>query len=527
MQVALGTHLIYQKIVPHCNVPSSLQAVCAEFLATFIFVFVVVSCVVFTHESRYIPAVIELVHRPSASPSPPQPPTAALLASAAALGGSSSAGGSGGAPTAPSPLSSGPPRWLLADAPTPPWIASLVEAARQVGAAASGARSLAASAAVQNPDITRVEIKVETLGMTRWFLIANALGFMIGALVFSVGSISGANINPAVTLALAVTGKLSWFRAFCYAFAQCLGSVLGALVVRSLAPNLYFVAGGGVNAVVAHPRIGVWTVLGGEMLGTAILVLVVCAAADVGREAKSKYQGALTPLMIGLAVVVGHLFLIPVDGCSLNPARSFGPALAMEDFTNHWVFWVGPCLGGVLAALAYTNLFVGFQCGGLGGGEEGGASGAKGASAGGGGTRAGAANGQPQALPRLGTAGTAAPSAASLPQRRERRGGGGDGDITSGGHSTEEEEEERLEEEDSLGSAGGAGTEVSSAAPTPQMGSAGEGPEINRRISLAQGNTGEEAPRGSLSRLGGNAQLYSGSGFGGAPTAERKGVRDW
>ena len=76
------------------------------------------------------------------------------------------------------------------------------------------------------------------------------------------------------------------------------------------------------------------------MLGTGLLVFTVCSAADVGREKNNKYTGALTPLVIGLAVLCAHLFLIPVDNCSINPARSFGSAVAFGDavaWENHWV----------------------------------------------------------------------------------------------------------------------------------------------------------------------------------------------
>lgn len=207
--------------------------------------------------------------------------------------------------------------------------------------------------------------------MPRSLVLSLFIGFMIAALVFSVGSISGANINPAVTLALAITQKMSIFRACCYVAAQCLGSMVGASLVRSIAPKLFDFSGGGVNAVVKREGVGIWTVLGGEALATSILVLTVCAAADVGREKKNKYQGALTPLCIGLAVSSSHFLLMGLDGCSINPARSLGPAVARSDYTDLWVFWVGPMLGSLFAVLLYNIMFTGL--GGWSGGEGGGA----------------------------------------------------------------------------------------------------------------------------------------------------------
>lgn len=200
--------------------------------------------------------------------------------------------------------------------------------------------------------------------MPRILLLSLSIGFLIAALVFSVGSISGANINPAVTLALAVTQKMSVFRAACYAAAQCIGAMVGAVLVRSIAPALFDGAGGGANAVrSANPGIGVWTVLGGEALGTGLLVLTVCAAADAGREKNNKYQGALTPLCIGLAVTCAHFLLGGIDGCSINPARSLGPAIAKNDFTDLWMFFVGPTIGSLAAAFVYTVLFTGLGVG--------------------------------------------------------------------------------------------------------------------------------------------------------------------
>ena len=341
---------------------------CAEFLATFIFVFVVVSCVVFTYEDRATTVNIVLARNSSARVLFPEEAQRPLAAAAAACCW-------GLLP----PLSGAPPpAWIEGASPAGWRGRARRAAAAALAAAPAPAPALAPvpspgalpralqgpSPSPTSPPLTLVTVKFDSFGISRWIFIALAVGFMIGVLVFSVGSISGANINPAVTLALALTRKMSTFRAACYIAAQLAGSTLGALIVRSLAPTLFLRAGGGANGVAnvldgdGASRLSTWTVLGGEMLGTGVLVLTVCAAADVGREKNNRYQAALTPLMIGLAVTVAHLVLIPIDGCSVNPARSFGAALVVGAFPDHYLFWAGPMLGAAVAAFVYTNLLV-------------------------------------------------------------------------------------------------------------------------------------------------------------------------
>ena len=197
-----------------------------------------------------------------------------------------------------------------------------------------------------------------TYDVPRQLNIAFCFGLMIGVLVFSTGSISGGNLNPAVTFSLALTHKMSYFRASCYVAAQCIGATCGALIIRALSPEIYMSSGGGANQINQDKEsVTLWTAAGGEMLCTGLLVFTVCAAADVGREKNNKYQGALTPLAISFSVLVAHLILIPIDGCSINPARTFGAAVASGNFSDHWIFWAGPLIGGSAAALIYENLF--------------------------------------------------------------------------------------------------------------------------------------------------------------------------
>ena len=198
--------------------------------------------------------------------------------------------------------------------------------------------------------------------ITRFMSISLSFGLTLCALVFATGAISGANMNPAVSVSLWLTGKMSALRCFFYIIMQCTGAVFGSFFARSVSPTLFAAVGGAANVINASddPRIGLGTVLGGEVIGTALLVFTISAAADAGRERSNRYVGALTPLMIGFSVTLVHFFLIPIDNCSINPARSLGSAVVQggkRTWSDHWVFWAGPLVGGPFSALLYEFVF--------------------------------------------------------------------------------------------------------------------------------------------------------------------------
>ena len=92
-----------------------------------------------------------------------------------------------------------------------------------------------------------------------------------------------------------------------------------------------------------------------ELIGSMILVLVVYATAV---DKNNKSSPMLPPLLIGLTVSVAHLLLIPYTGTSINPARSFGPAIVGNNWEKHWVFWIGPLLGGAIGGVLYRFVFM-------------------------------------------------------------------------------------------------------------------------------------------------------------------------
>ncbi|XP_005411914.2 PREDICTED: aquaporin-5 [Chinchilla lanigera] len=180
--------------------------------------------------------------------------------------------------------------------------------------------------------------------------ISLAFGLAIGTLVQALGPVSGGHINPAITLALLVGNQISLLRAVFYVIAQLVGAIAGAGILYGVAPtnargNL------AVNALNNNTTAGQAVVV--ELILTFQLALCIFASTDTRR---SSPVGA-PALSIGLSVTLGHLVGIYFTGCSMNPARSFGPAVVMKRFSSsHWVFWVGPIVGAVLASILYFYL---------------------------------------------------------------------------------------------------------------------------------------------------------------------------
>ena len=176
-------------------------------------------------------------------------------------------------------------------------------------------------------------------------------GNAITILVFIFAGISGGNINPAVSWALALTRKISPFRCLVYSVAQVLGAIAGAGMVRIMTPSLFDAVNGGANQI--NPGATTKEALGVEFGCTFLLVLTVMAAVDKSRAAHE----AIAPMIIGLAVTAAHFVAIPVDNCSINPARSFGVSVVSGSWNDHWIFWFGPYLGSTGAALLYGFVF--------------------------------------------------------------------------------------------------------------------------------------------------------------------------
>ncbi len=180
------------------------------------------------------------------------------------------------------------------------------------------------------------------------FLIIVGMGFGIGIFlgVLTVGRISGAHMNPAVTLAALVTGNISVVRAALYVVAQLGGAVLAVAVLDGALFNRDGLGVQSVTNITATQGMVL------EIFLTFFLVFTVFATA-IDKRGSTPLAG----VAIALAVTVGQFIGVGFTGTGMNPARSFGPAAFFGEFANHWVYWVGPLIGGTLAALVYVYFF--------------------------------------------------------------------------------------------------------------------------------------------------------------------------
>ncbi|KAK1150974.1 aquaporin-4-like [Acipenser oxyrinchus oxyrinchus] len=179
---------------------------------------------------------------------------------------------------------------------------------------------------------------------------ALAVGFTVVGLGHCFGEISGAQMNPAVTLAFLATRKLDILRTACYILGQCLGATLGAGILYLTLP-LKSAAECYVNKVNSEGNAG--QALGMEVLVTFQLVFTIFSVEDHRR----REVGEPGNLAIGLSVSAGVLTAGRFSGGSMNPARSLGPAIITGIWEHHWVYWIGPILGAVLAGLSHEFFF--------------------------------------------------------------------------------------------------------------------------------------------------------------------------
>ncbi|TFK12333.1 decaprenyl-diphosphate synthase subunit 1 [Platysternon megacephalum] len=181
-------------------------------------------------------------------------------------------------------------------------------------------------------------------------LIALCFGLSIATMVQCFGHISGGHINPAVTVAMVCTRKISLAKSVFYIVAQCLGAIVGAGILYLVTPPSLV---GGLGVTTVHGDLSAGHGLLVELIITFQLVFTIFASCDSKR---SDVTGSVA-LAIGFSVAIGHLFAINYTGASMNPARSFGPAVIMGKWENHWVYWVGPIIGAVLAGALYEYVY--------------------------------------------------------------------------------------------------------------------------------------------------------------------------
>jgi MIP family channel proteins len=176
--------------------------------------------------------------------------------------------------------------------------------------------------------------------------VALSFGLGIASLISSVAHISGGHLNSAVSWGLFILGKVSFFQMLANTLAQCLGSILASGLLYGMLPNS---SSSTLGANVLFPGVSVGNAVLGEIVMTYLLMFVILMTAV---DKKLYYA----PFAIGLAVFVGHSVLLPIDGCSINPTRSLGPAVISGNWDNFWVFIVGPYVGASLASMCYMIL---------------------------------------------------------------------------------------------------------------------------------------------------------------------------
>jgi aquaporin TIP len=188
-------------------------------------------------------------------------------------------------------------------------------------------------------------INVDTIGgsdgAASLATIAFAHGLTIAVMVAALGALSGAHFNPAVTAGFVATGRMPAATGAMYVGAQLAGAALASLLIAWLFGLDIVRAGTPAMAPSVRPLGGMVV----EVVTTFFLVLVIFGTAVDHRAPKSVF-----PLAIGLTVALDIMATGPITGAAMNPARALGPALVSGAWDNHWAYWAGPILGGVLAA---------------------------------------------------------------------------------------------------------------------------------------------------------------------------------
>ena len=181
--------------------------------------------------------------------------------------------------------------------------------------------------------------------------IALAHGLTIALVICSLGHISGAHINPAVTIGFLITGKIEAKDALIYILSQLIGAMLAAYSLKVFVPGAMEASLGGQSI---SPNVSIVAAIFIEFVLTFFLVTAIFGTAVDDRGTFSAVAG----FGIGLVVTVDILAGGPFTGASMNPARSFGPAIISGTCENQIVYWVGPIIGGAIASLFYNSFFM-------------------------------------------------------------------------------------------------------------------------------------------------------------------------
>lgn len=176
--------------------------------------------------------------------------------------------------------------------------------------------------------------------------ISIVFGTVVMAIIYAFGPISGAHINPAVTLAFAVAGSFSWKDVIPYIISQSLGAIAASLLLIALFPEDATFLGATL------PTIGIWQSFVMEVMLTFMLMLIILLLSSGAKE-----TGIMAGLAIGMVVLLEALFAGPLTGASMNPARSLAPALVSGHVQDLWLYIAAPTSGALIAVAVWATLF--------------------------------------------------------------------------------------------------------------------------------------------------------------------------
>ena len=177
-----------------------------------------------------------------------------------------------------------------------------------------------------------------------------AFGLVIVAMAYSIGNVSGCHINPAVSLGMYIAGKMEFMECLKYMVSQFLGAIAGSALLGLCIGSFEVLGANGFGGMLPNGMmVTMWMALAVEVILTFIFVTTILGVTD------KRENGHITGLIIGLSLVLVHLFGIGITGTSVNPARSLAPAIFQggEAIKQVWVFIVAPLIGSVLAGLFY------------------------------------------------------------------------------------------------------------------------------------------------------------------------------
>lgn len=184
-------------------------------------------------------------------------------------------------------------------------------------------------------------VAVRSGGAVSLGMMAVAPGLMVMVIIYFMGAVSGAHLNPAVTLAFAVRRNFPWNRVPGYVLAQAVGGVLAALFLRAMFGTI-----GALGATMPGRGIGSEKALGMEVLLTVGLVNTILGTASGARNIGT--NGAIA---VGGYIALAGLWAAPISGASMNPVRSFAPDLVRGSFGTTWIYVVGPAIGALIGVI--------------------------------------------------------------------------------------------------------------------------------------------------------------------------------